>query len=330
MADLAERLPTIEPDRRMLLEAGAAVLGVAFLIKAGMWPLCFWLPGAYAASSAPAAALFAMLSKVGVYAILRTGTLFLGAEVAASPSPGTPWLVVAGMATLGYGALGVLATQNLPRLASYSVLVSSGTLLAAIAIEDSALTGAALYYLVASTLALSAFFLLVELVERGRPPGADVLAVTAEAFGAAEDEEDDVGTAIPAATALLGLAFAACAIMLSGLPPLAGFIGKFAMLDALFASDIAPATSWTMLALLLLSCMATIVGMARAGVRRFWASPPAAIPRVRVVELAPIVVLLTLCAALTVQAGASMRYLGAAAGALHAPAPYIDGVLSPR
>ena len=330
MADLAHQWREGAVVDRTLYEVGGAILGIAFLVKAGMWPLCFWLPGAYAASSAPAAALFAMLSKVGVYAILRIGTLFLGADVAASPSPGTPWLVVAGMATLGYGALGVLATQNLPRLASYSVLVSSGTLLAAIAIADSALTGAALYYLVVSTLALSAFFLLVELVERGRPPGADVLAVTAEAFGAGDDEEEDVGTAIPAATALLGLAFATCAIMLSGLPPLAGFVGKFAMLDALFASDIAPAMSWTMLALLLMSGMATIIGMARAGVRRFWASPPAGIPRVRVVELAPIVLLLALCVGFTVQAGASMRYLGAAADALHAPEPYVDGVLSSR
>ena len=330
MADLARHWREAALVDRTLYEVGGAILGIAFLVKAGMWPLCFWLPGAYAASSAPAAALFAMLSKVGVYAILRIGTLFLGADVAASPSPGTPWLVVAGMATLGYGALGVLATQNLPRLASYSVLVSSGTLLAAIAIADSALTGAALYYLVVSTLALSAFFLLVELVERGRPPGADVLAVTAEAFGAGDDEEEDVGTAIPAATALLGLAFATCAIMLSGLPPLAGFVGKFVMLDALFASDIAPAMSWTMLALLLMSGMATIIGMARAGVRRFWASPPAGIPRVRVVELAPIVLLLALCVGFTVQAGASMRYLGAAADALHAPEPYIDGVLSSR
>ena len=198
-----------------------------------MWPLCFWLPGAYSAASAPAAALFAVLSKVGVYAILRIGTLFLGADVAASPSPGTPWLVVAGMGTLVYGALGVLASQDLPRLASYSVLVSSGTLLAAIAIGNAALTGAALYYLVVSTLALSAFFLLVELVERGRGPGADVLAVTAEAFGA------DAGRRRRRATSARRSRrrprcsvsrFAACAIMLAGLPPLAGFIGKFAML----------------------------------------------------------------------------------------------------
>lgn len=332
MADLARQWHEGAVAHQVLYEVGGAILGIAFLAKAGMWPLCFWLPGAYSAASAPAGALFAVLTKVGVYAILRIGTLFLGADVAASPSPGTPWLVVAGMGTLAYGALGVLASQDFPRLASYSVLVSSGTLLAAIAIGSTALTGAALYYLVVSTLALCAFFLLVELIERGRRPGADVLAVTAEAFGAAGgvEDEDDVGTPFPATTALLGLGFTACAIMLAGLPPLAGFVGKFAMLNALFEADRVPATSWTMLALLIGSGFATVIGMGRAGVRRFWAARDASMPRVRVVELVPIFGLLGLCAALTVQAGASMRYLDQAAQALHEPARYVDHVLGRR
>ena len=330
MADLARQWREGAVAHRALYEVGGAVLGIAFLVKAGMWPLCFWLPGAYSASSAPAGALFAVLSKVGVYAILRIGTLFLGADVAASPSPGTPWLVVAGMGTLAYGALGVLASQQLPRLASFSVLVSSGTLLAALAIGGAALTGAALYYLVVSSLALSAFFLLVELVDRGRAPGADMLAVTAEAFGAGDDDEQDVGTAIPAVTALLGLAFAACAIMIAGLPPLAGFIGKFAMLHALLDSQVVSTTSWTLVALLIASGFTTIIAMARAGVRRFWALPPASVPRVRVVEFAPVVALLVLCGVLTVEADPLARYLDAAAQGLYAPGRYVDGVLSRR
>ena len=331
MADLAHQWRVGAVAHRALYEVGGAILGIAFLVKAGMWPLCFWLPGAYAASSAPAGALFTLLSKVGVYAILRIGTLFLGADVAASPSPGTPWLVVAGMGTLVYGALGVLASQDLPRLASFSVLVSSGTLLAAIAIGDVALIGAALYYLIVSALALSAFFLLVELVDRGRRPGADMLAVTAEAFGAGDDEdEQNTGTAIAAPIALLGVAFAACAIMLSGLPPLAGFIGKFAMLHALLEPDVVSATSWTLAALLIVSGFTTIVAMARAGVRRFWASPDVGIPRVRIVEFAPVALLLVLCAALTVEAAPLERYLDSAAHALYMPSDYIDGVLTER
>jgi multicomponent K+:H+ antiporter subunit D len=328
MADLARQWRDGAVAHRTLYEAGGAILGIAFLVKAGMWPLCFWLPGAYASASAPAAALFAVLSKVGVYAILRIGSLFLGADVAASPSPGTPWLVVAGMATLAYGALGVLSSQDLPRLASFSVLMSSGTLLAAVAIGGSALTGAALYYLFVSVLALSAFFLLVEVVDRGRRPGADILAVTAEAFGTADDPGDDgMAAAIPAPAALLAIAFAASAVMLAGLPPLAGFVGKFEMLDALLDPAIAPATSWTMVALLLASGLASLIALGRAGVRRFWASPDAIAPRVRVVEFAPIVALLGLCAVLTVFAGPAMRYLDDAAEAMYQPATYVDRVL---
>jgi multicomponent K+:H+ antiporter subunit D len=157
-----------------------------------------------------------------------------------------------------------------------------------------------------------------------------MLAVTAEAFGADEDDEDDVGKAIPAPTALLGLAFAACAIMMAGLPPLAGFIGKFAMLHALLESDVVSATSWTMVGLLIVSGFTTIIAMARAGVRRFWASPDGSVPRVRIVEFAPVVVLLLLCTALTVDAGPMARYLDAAAQALHAPSRYVDGVLTNR
>ena len=99
----------------------------------------------------------------------------------------------------------MLASQDMARLAGYTVLVSSGTLLAAIGIGQVAVTGGALFYLVSSTLGIGAFFLLVELVERGREPGADVLAVTLEAYGEGDDEdldeEEEVGVAIPATMA---------------------------------------------------------------------------------------------------------------------------------
>jgi len=85
-----------------------------------------------------------------------------------------------------------------------------------------------------------------------------------------------------------------------------------------------------MVALLIGSGFATVIGMARAGVRRFWASPDTNVPRVRVVELAPVVLLLILCVALTVQAAAPMRYLGEAAQALRTPDRYIDDVLNRR
>jgi multicomponent K+:H+ antiporter subunit D len=156
-----------------------------------------------------------------------------------------------------------------------------------------------------------------------------VLAVTAEAFGLdREDEpEEEVGMAIPATLALLGLSFAACALMVAGLPPLPGFVAKFALLSALLAPDPIGAPAWTLLALLILSGLASLMAMARAGVRIFWGAEERSMPRVRVIEMAPIVMLLALCLALTVAAGPAMQYLQQAAQALHAPHGYIDTVL---
>jgi multicomponent K+:H+ antiporter subunit D len=221
----------------------------------------------------------------------------------------------------------------MPRLASFSLIVSAGTLLAAVGMADAAVTAAALYYLVVSTLGVSAFFLLIELVERGRKPGADMLAVTAEAFGEGDEErepEEDVGIAIPATMAVLGLAFACCALLIAGLPPLPGFIAKFALLTAVLGPDPIPAASWALLALLTFSGLASVIAMSRAGVRIFWGAEDRSVPRVRVVEMAPVALLLGLCIALTVWAGPAMEYLDGAARGVHAPETYIEEILSNR
>jgi multicomponent K+:H+ antiporter subunit D len=329
MADLAVRIHAIAPGDQVLAEAGAAILGVAFLVKAGMWPLGFWLPGTYGAASAPTAAMFAILSKVGVYAVLRIWLLLFGEG--ASAGFGGGWLVAGGMMTLTFGVIGVLASQEMVRLAGFSLLVSSGTLLASIGAGQAAVTAAALFYLVVSTLSTGAFYLLIELVERARKPGADLLAVTAEAFGDLDDEpepEAEIGIAIPATMALLGLSFAFCALLLAGLPPLPGFIAKFGILTALLNPNPVPAAAWGMLILLTLSGLASIIAMSRTGIRIFWASDERSVPRVRVIEMAPIVLLLALTAVLTVAAGPAMRYVEDAAQALHTSRGYIDDVLA--
>ena len=322
MADLAMRVHTVAPEDVILIEIGAVALGIAFFIKAAIWPLGFWLLPTYTAAGAPASAIFAILTKVGIYAVLRLWLLVFGGDA------GAELLIYGGIATLVFGVAGVLASQHMGRLASFSLIVSSGTLLAVIGLGGATATAAALYYLVVSTLGIAGFFLLIELVERAREPGADVLSVTAQAFGlAGEEAEADIGVAIPASRALLGLAFAFCALLIAGLPPLPGFVAKFAMLDALLDSDPVPNTVWTMLALLMLSGLAAIIALARIGVRVFWASPEVRV-QVRVVELAPIVALLGLCIALTAAAGPAMRYMQDAAQGLHAPRPYIEQVLS--
>jgi multicomponent K+:H+ antiporter subunit D len=332
MADLAARIPAVRAEDRALLEAGAGILGIAFLVKAGMWPLCFWLPETYAAAPPPVASLFAILTKVGVYIVLRLWLLLFGAHAGASAHLGGELLLLGGLATVAFGAIGSLASQGLTRLAAYSVLVSSGTVLAAVGMGQVGVTGGALFYLVSSTLGLAAFFLLIELVERGREPGADVLAVTRELYGEEYELEDpeEAGIAIPATMGILGLAFICCALVLSGLPPLPGFIAKFALLTAALnapAGDISVA-AWALLIVLIVSGLAALIATTRAGINVFWASPDRTVPRVRLIETAPVVVLILLCAAQTIQAGPVMRFMNATAESLHAPRNYIRGVLS--
>lgn len=334
MADLAVRMRSVAVEDRGLLEAGAALLAIALLIKAAMWPLGFWLPPTYAAASTPSAAILSLLSKVGIYAVLRVWLLLFGEGSGPSVGYGGIWLLAGGLMTIAFGSIAVLATQNLPRLAGASVLISSGTLLAAVGMGQVAVTGGALFYLASSVLGIGGFFLLIELVERGREVGADVLAVTREAFGTGEEDElgepDEVGIAIPGTVAVLGLAFLVCALLLAGLPPLSGFLAKFAILSPLLAEGGAevPTTTWVMMAALILSGLATVVAMTRVGIDVFWASPAVRTPRVGVVEILPVAMLLLLCAALTAGAGPALEYMQATADALHAPLGYLDGVLA--
>ncbi len=330
MADLALKIPAVAAEDRMLLEAGAAILGIAFLVKAGMWPLGFWLPTAYTAAAAPVAAIFAILSKVGVYVILRLSLLLFGADAGATAGFGGSWLLFGGMATIAFGAIGVLASQAMGRLAGFYVLVSSGTLLAAIGLASVWVTSGALYYMVSSTLAISAFFLLIELVERAQDPAANVLAVTMEAYGDDMDEEEapeEVGLVIPGTLAVLGVCFVGCAVLLAGLPPLSGFIAKFALLSAMIGAFDTGAM-WVLAVLLILAGLSAMISMTRAGIRTFWAPIEGTVPRVRVSEIVPVGFLLFLCLVLSVQGGAVMRYMDATAQSLHTPMNYVRAVMS--
>jgi multicomponent K+:H+ antiporter subunit D len=331
MADLAARIPQIEPDRRMLMEAGAGVLGVAFLIKAGMWPLCFWLPTAYNAAAAPVAGIFAILSKLGIYVILRL-TMLLFAD-GPSAGFGSEVLLFGGIATLVFGTIGVLASQALGRLAGYSVLVSSGTMLMVLGISEGTISSGALLYLVSSTFTIGALFMLIELVERGQDAGANVLTVTMEAYGDGEGQQvEEEGVMMPGTMAILGTCFAACAILLSGLPPLSGFISKFAMLSAMMGTGAIgtppDAAVWTLIVLVILSGVAALIAMTRIGIRTFWSSLEGTVPRVLVIELVPVMFLLALTMVLTIQAGPAMRYMDTTIRTLSQPSIYIDAVRS--
>ena len=352
MADMAIMVPAIPEDDRGLLHAGAAILAVAFLVKAAAWPLNFWLPSAYSAAAAPVSALFAILTKLGVYAILRVWTLLFPQDAGVSALFGGPVLVGLGLVTLAFGALGIIATQHLGRMAALCAILSSGTLLAGLGFGQPAVTGGALYYTLGSTLAISAFFLLVELVDRTREVEEQPLYISEiepdDAFAYPvdlvptrdvnldDDEQALIGRAIPAAMAFLGLAFIVCALTIAGLPPMAGFVGKVVMLSALlnpagFGEDAGVSgAAWLLLGLLLVGGLLTIIAMSRAGVRYFWATFDRPLPRLRIIETLPIGALLLLVGVLVWQADAVLRYVNATARGLHDPKEYIGSVLSAK
>ncbi len=333
MADLARRMPALAGGDRALFEAGCAILGVAFLLKAGVWPLNFWLANAYGSAVAPVAAVFSIMTKVGVYALLRMATL-LSADGAPAPFDGD-WLFWIGMATLLFGSAAMLTEQKPPRLVAYCVIISAGTLLAGFGIGGAAVTGATLFYLVSSVLATGAFFMLCEMVERSQSYGANVLALTLESFGIEDpvysDRPDEVvGIAIPAAMAFLGLAFAACALLITGLPPLSGFVAKFWMLSAALGAATGTAQItlvWVLTVAVLASGLASIIALSRMGSRLFWGTQERSTPRLRVIEAGPVALLIFLSAALALVADPAVRYLQATGESLYAPQSYIQAVL---
>ena len=333
MADLATRIPTVAGTDLAMLQSGMAILGIAFLVKAGMWPLGLWLPRTYAAASPPVAALFSILSKVGVYAVLRVYLLLFAGEVGWTANFGEEWLLFGGMATIAFGTIGVLAARTLSRIAGYSVIVSSGTLLATIGAGTGAVISGALFYLVSSTLALAAFYLLIELVER-KEAAADPFLTAEPVFDdedvdAIDEEEDEVGIVIPATIALLGGGFAFCVLVIAGLPPLSGFVGKFAIIDGLMGlNESISVAVWTLIALIILSGLATIIATTRAGIDLIWAPSDQPQPTVRLAEAVPVGLLLSVCLGLMIFAGPVMRYMERTGQSLSDRQGYIGSVLN--
>jgi multicomponent K+:H+ antiporter subunit D len=336
MAHIAAIWPSLQPGDRGIAEAGAAVLGVAFLVKAAAWPLNFWLPGAYTAAGPPVAAIFSITTKVGVYAILRLSSLLQ------EPLPlGGTWLYFAGIATMAFGIAGMLSARQLQRVVAYNIVLSSGTLLAAIGLDAPGLIAPVLLYLTVSVLASAAFFMLTGMTERMRtaaPDNADSPSshpVTYGAFQVGEppepqEPEAEIGIAIPAAMAFLGLSFVCCALLVTGMPPLVGFVAKFGVLSAAFQaldSGVDPTRSWLLIAFLLAGGFAGLIALCRIGMRLFWSVTGRSTPRLRIIEAGPVAFLLALCVALTAAAGPMMSYVNSAAHTLDNPPKYIHAVL---
>ena len=301
LADLAEKLPHLPDGDTALLRVAAVMLIMVFAIKAALVPLQFWLPGTYAAAPGVVAAIFAVMTKVGVYATLRFATLVFPPALHATDLLIAAFLLPAGLATLGLGAVGVLGASTLPRLAAFAGIASTGTIIIAVAHLTPEGTTAALYYTLHSTLATALIFLLADLIDRRRA-----------------DLRLDHATPI-ANPGLMGALFLAAALSLAGMPPLSGFVGKLLILDAWQDHML---QVW---AAVLVTSFLMILGFARAGSMLFW-KPTAAAPPARsepMALLAPFALLAGLVA-LTVLAGPIHDWLRITADDLHYPKAYID------
>ncbi len=311
LADLALKVATLGAPEATLLHAGALLLLVVFAVKAAALPLYFWLPGAYAAASAPVAALFALLTKVGIYSILRVFPLVFGGRAGALAELAPPVLVPAGLATLAAAVAGVLAARELGRLVAYLVVASVGTLLVAAGIASEPAVAAALFYLLQSTVVVGGLFLLVERIAEQRGELADRL---------------QPGPAV-AQPGVLGSLYCVGAMAAVGLPPLSGFFGKLFVLRS--ALD-APAAVW-ILAVVLTSSLLLLAALARAGSDLFWRAEPgrgAPAPRpATAAELFPTAALFAASVLLVVAAGPVWSYAQATAAQLADVEAYVRAVL---
>lgn len=323
MADMAMRVAQMPASDTAVLRVGAVLLMLVFAIKAALVPLHFWLPATYARAPGPVAALFAIMTKVGVYAIIRFFTLVFPADSVIERFA-ADILLPAALVTLIVGQLGVLGSRHMGRMAAFAALGSVGTLM--IAVAQFRLPGltAGIWYLVHSTLASAALFLAVDLIGTRRCDASLWLRPAPP---------------IPQAGIVAALFFAA-AIGIAGLPPLSGFLGKLAVLQSVRNGE-GTAVIW---GIILVTSILAIVGLARAGSLVFWKShaagdfppdpqEPDEPPHDRGFPSAALALtatgaLVAAMVALTVLAGPMMRYADATARQLIDPAPYVEAVLT--
>ena len=305
-ADLAVKLPALPPWDAGLARAAALLLLAVFGVKAAMLPLGFWLPETYGVAPGPVAALFAIMTKVGIYAIIRVSFTVFGGD-GWMADWGEPALFALGVATIIFGTLGALATRRLVTLVAYLVLISSGMLIAACALGREAL-GGALYYLVHTTLTVAALFLVAHAI-------ADQRGLRADRFGNGPQLRQP---------ALLGVLFVVGAVAAAGLPPFSGFIGKVLMLQA---SANAPLAVWFWASVLGSGLIATFA-LARAGSSVFWKTRGEAIGRpLPGGDRMALAVLAVAGAFWMVGAGGATRFTAATARQLTQPGAYVDAVM---
>jgi multicomponent K+:H+ antiporter subunit D len=250
MADMAQKVPLLQGDDAYLAKIGGLLLLVVFALKGALLPLHLWLPNTYASAIPVVAALFAIMTKVGVYSMMRVYTLIFGDAAGELSHMAQSWLWWLALATIVMGGIGVLASKSLRKLTANLVIVSVGTLVALVAVQTIEATASAIYYLVHSTLVTAALFMLADLIGQQRPNVYD--RITA-------------GPAIKQSR-LLGCCYLIAGIAVIGMPPLSGFIGKVWLLKSTLDADYA-IIFWP---LYLLTSLVVLLAVSKAGSTLFW------------------------------------------------------------
>ena len=244
MADLSIRIAELDPAVRAML---ALALLVVFGIKAGLFPLFFWLPDSYPTAPGPVVAVFAgLLTKVGVYAIIRTQTLLFERP----DYMGTVLLVVA-VLTMVVGVFGAIAQDDMKRILAFHIISQIGYMIFGLGLFTVAGVAGAVFYVVHHIIVKTALFLVAGLVARR----------------AGSSRLSEVGGLIRTAP-VIAVLFAVPALSLAGLPPFSGFLAKFALADAGLAVD-----EWLVVGASLFVGMLTLFSMTKIWSGVFWSAP---------------------------------------------------------
>ena len=243
MVQISERMAELPQDTQLVLHL---MLLVAFAIKAAVFPVSFWLPDSYPTAPAPVTAVFAgLLTKVGVYALIRTETqLFKDNDV-------NTLLLIVALATMIVGVLGAVAQAELKRILSFTLVSHVGYMVFGLAIATPLALGATIYYMVHHIVVQTTLFLAVGLVER-RAGSTSILRVKG----------------IMRAAPLIAVLYFIPAINLGGLPPFSGFIGKYALFDA--AASVGTPLMMVLIVAGIATSLLTLYALMRAWNLAFW------------------------------------------------------------